>query len=164
VGLRLITSMRKLSIVSSQRLALGGQHLPISRVNCQIRKMSEESKAKQGRPEGPSIFSKILDGSIPTKFIHEDDKCVAFMDVNPQAPVHFLVIPRKPIEMLEDVEEEDAPLLGHMMVVVKKLAKAQGLEKGYRVVVNNGVEGCQSVYHIHIHVLGGRQLTWPPGC
>jgi len=128
------------------------------------RNMSEEVKAKAGRPAGPSIFSKILDGSIPTTFIHEDEKCVAFNDVAPQAPVHFLVIPRKPIEMLEEAEEGDAALMGHLLVVANKVAKEKGLDKGYRVVINNGVEGCQSVYHLHVHVFGGKQLTWPPGC
>jgi histidine triad (HIT) family protein len=127
------------------------------------RKMSEESKAQAGRPEGPTIFSKILDGSIPATFIHQDDQCVAFKDVTPQAPTHFLVIPRKPIAMLEEAEDGDAALLGHMMLVVRKVAKELGLEKGYRVVINNGVEGAQSVYHLHIHVMGGRQMSWPPG-
>ncbi|XP_023347373.1 histidine triad nucleotide-binding protein 2, mitochondrial [Eurytemora carolleeae] len=125
--------------------------------------MSEEAAAQGGRPQGPTIFSKLLDGTIPCKFIHEDDKAVAFMDVNPQAPVHFLVIPRKPIAMLEEAAEEDGEVLGHLMLVARKVAKEQGLDKGYRLVINNGVEGCQSVYHLHVHVLGGRQLTWPPG-
>jgi histidine triad (HIT) family protein len=135
-----------------------------SRVNsCLLRKMSEQVAAQAGRPEGPTIFSKILDGSIPCKFIHEDDKAVAFSDVNPQAPVHFLVIPRKPIAMMEEAEEVDGGLLGHLLLVANKVAKEQGLAKGYRIVINNGVEGAQSVYHLHVHVLGGRQLTWPPG-
>merc|ERR1712080_22259 len=125
----------------------------------QARAMSEEAASKAGRPTGPTIFSKILDGSIPADFIHKDDLCVAFNDVNPQAPIHFLVIPRKPIAMLEEAEDDDGALLGHLMLTARKLAK----EKGYRVVINNGVEGCQSVYHLHIHVMGGRQLTWPPG-
>merc|ERR1712096_58498 len=110
-----------------------------------------------------TIFDKILDGSIPTKFIHEDDKCVAFMDVAPQAPVHFLVIPRKRIAMIKDAEDGDAELLGHLLLAAKKVAKEQGLAKGYRLVINNGVEGAQSVYHLHIHVMGGRQMNWPPG-
>jgi len=128
-----------------------------------VRKMSEEAAAQAGRSAGPTIFGKILDGSIPADFIHQDDRCVAFRDVSPQAPVHFLVIPRKPIAMLDEAGEEDAALLGHLLVVAKKCAREEGLAKGYRVVINNGVEGCQSVYHLHIHVLGGRQLTWPPG-
>jgi len=128
-----------------------------------IRRMSEEAKAQAGRPEGPTIFSKILDGSIPATFIHQDEQCVAFKDVAPQAPVHFLVIPRKPIAMLEEAEDVDGALLGHMLLVAKKVAKEQGAEKGYRVVINNGVDGAQSVYHLHIHVMGGRQMSWPPG-
>ena len=123
----------------------------------------EAEKAQSGRPEGPTIFDKILDGSIPAKFIHEDDKCVAFNDVSPQAPVHFLVIPRKRIAMIEEAEEGDAELLGHLLLVAKKVAKEQGLTNGYRLVVNNGKAGAQSVYHLHIHVMGGRQMNWPPG-
>jgi len=116
-----------------------------------------------GTDKGPTIFDKILDGSIPADFIHQDDKCVAFKDVNPQAPVHFLVIPRKRIAMIEEAEDGDGDLLGHLMLIARKVAKEQGLDKGYRIVINNGVEGAQSVYHLHIHVLGGRQMNWPPG-
>ena len=94
--------------------------------------MSEAEKAQEGRPEGPTIFDKILDGSIPAKFIHEDDKCVAFNDVAPQAPVHFLVIPRKRIAMIEEAEAGDAELLGHLLLVAKKVAAEQGLTNGYR--------------------------------
>jgi len=125
--------------------------------------MSEAEPAQTGRPSGPTIFDKILDGSIPAKFIHEDDKCVAFMDVAPQAPVHFLVIPRKRIAMIEEAEDGDAELLGHLLLAAKKVAKEQGLAKGYRLVINNGVEGAQSVYHLHVHVMGGRVMSWPPG-
>ena len=125
--------------------------------------MSEAEKAQAGRPEGPTIFDKILDGSIPAKFIHDDDKCVAFNDVAPQAPVHFLVIPRKRLAMIEEAEDADQDLLGHLMLVARKVAREQGLTNGYRLVINNGVEGAQSVYHLHIHVLGGRQMNWPPG-
>ena len=102
-------------------------------------------------------------GEIPTKFIYEDDKCVAFDDINPQAPVHFLVIPRKAIPQLSDAQDEDQELLGHLLLVCKKVASDKGLTKGYRVVVNNGPDGAQSVYHLHLHVLGGRQLQWHPG-
>jgi len=132
---------------------------------CQfVARMSDEVAAsKAARPEGPTIFDKILDGTIPAKFIHDDEKCVAFNDVNPQAPVHFLVIPRKRIAMIEEAEDGDGDLLGHLLLTARKVAKEQGLAKGYRVVINNGPDGAQSVYHLHIHVLGGRQLTWPPG-
>ncbi|XP_071113209.1 adenosine 5'-monophosphoramidase HINT1-like isoform X1 [Haliotis cracherodii] len=111
----------------------------------------------------PTIFSKILDKTIPANILYEDDQCMAFADVNPQAPVHFLVIPRKPITMLSEAVDEDEKLLGHLMVVAKKVAKKQKLDEGYRLVINNGKHGAQSVYHLHIHIIGGRQMSWPPG-
>uniref|UniRef100_A0A1B6EGC4 HIT domain-containing protein n=1 Tax=Clastoptera arizonana TaxID=38151 RepID=A0A1B6EGC4_9HEMI len=129
-----------------------------------ISKMSDEvSKAKSAGPTGDTIFGKILRKEIPCKFIYEDDKCVAFHDINAQAPVHFLVIPRKPIPMLSDAEDCDDKLLGHLMLTARKLAKDLKLNDGYRLVINNGKDGCQSVYHLHIHILGGRQMDWPPG-
>lgn len=88
---------------------------------------------------------------------------MAFHDVNPQAPVHFLVIPWKPIRQISKAEEADEPLLGHLLIVVQRVAAKLGLEEGYRVVINDGKAGAQSVYHLHVHVLGGRQLRWPPG-
>lgn len=125
--------------------------------------MSEVEKAAQAAPGGDTIFGKILRNEIPCKFIYEDDKVVAFNDVNPQAPVHFLVIPRIPIPSLSEASDEDAEILGHLMLTARKVAKDQGLDNGYRLVVNNGKDGAQSVYHLHIHVLGGRQMGWPPG-
>lgn len=88
---------------------------------------------------------------------------MAFNDVSPQAPTHFLVIPKKPITQLSKSEDVDAPLLGHLLLVARKVALQQGLGEGFRVVINDGKNGCQSVYHLHIHVIGGRQLGWPPG-
>ncbi|XP_077996627.1 adenosine 5'-monophosphoramidase HINT1-like [Glandiceps talaboti] len=123
----------------------------------------EVSKAQAASPGGDTIFGKILRKEIPCKFIYEDEQVVAFNDVNPQAPTHFLVIPRKAIDMLSNAQQEDEQLLGHMLLVAKKVAEDQGLKNGYRVVINNGPDGCQSVFHLHIHVLGGRQMTWPPG-
>eukprot|EP00092_Neocalanus_flemingeri_P068171 GFUD01083260.1.p1 GENE.GFUD01083260.1~~GFUD01083260.1.p1 ORF type:complete len:150 (+),score=47.20 GFUD01083260.1:40-489(+) len=125
-----------------------------------VRMMSEVTAANARRP---TIFDKILDGSIPAQFLHQDDKCVAFKDVTPQAPVHFLVIPRKRIPMIEEAENADSDLLGHLLLTARAVAKEQGLSNGHRVVINNGVEGAQSVYHLHVHVLGGRQMDWPPG-
>ncbi|XP_069960330.1 adenosine 5'-monophosphoramidase HINT1 [Cherax quadricarinatus] len=125
--------------------------------------MDEVEAAHSAAPAGDNIFARILREEIPTKFIYQDDQCVAFHDVAPQAPVHFLVIPRKPIAMLSDAEDADEQLLGHLMVVARKLAKEQGLDKGFRLVLNNGKHGAQSVYHLHLHVLGGRQMHWPPG-
>ncbi|GAB1606959.1 uncharacterized protein LOC115222884 [Argonauta hians] len=115
------------------------------------------------RDPQPTIFSKILNKSIPSNILYEDDQCMAFSDVQPQAPVHFLVIPRKIIPTLGQAEDEDQMLLGHLLMVAKKVAAQQKLDRGFRVVINNGVEGAQSVYHLHLHVLGGRQLSWPPG-
>jgi len=126
---------------------------------------SEVDKAKSANPdaEEETIFGKIIDKKIPAKVIMEDDLCMAFHDVGPQAPTHFLVIPKKRISMLDKAGEEDANLLGHLLLTAKAAAKTMNLTNGYRVVINNGPDGCQSVYHLHLHVLGGRQLGWPPG-
>ncbi len=110
-----------------------------------------------------SIFTKIIDGEIPGDFIHQDELCVVIRDVNPQAPVHLLVIPRKPIPRIGEADEEDATLLGHLLLVARKVAKSESLEEGFRIVTNNGPHGGESVPHLHVHVLGGRQLNWPPG-
>jgi histidine triad (HIT) family protein len=110
-----------------------------------------------------NIFQRIIDKEIPAKIVYEDDRCLAFHDVAPQAPTHILVIPKKPIPSIAAAEDSDAQLLGHMWLVIRNLAKEQNLDRGYRVVVNNGRDGGQSVDHLHFHLLGGRQLTWPPG-
>ncbi|CAH1401682.1 unnamed protein product [Nezara viridula] len=123
----------------------------------------EVSKAQGATAGGDTIFGKILRKEIPAKVIYEDEKCMAFHDVNPQAPTHFLVIPRKPIPGLSHAEDSDVELLGHLMIKAKQLAKEVGLGKGFRLVINDGKDGAQSVYHLHIHVLGGRQMQWPPG-
>lgn len=123
----------------------------------------EVQRAQVAGPGGDTIFGKILRKEIPCTFIYEDDQCVAFNDISPQAPIHFLVIPRKPIAQLSLSEDEDEKLLGHLLLVAKKVAAQVGLTDGFRTVINDGKEGCQSVYHLHIHVLGGRQLGWPPG-
>ncbi|XP_072246824.1 adenosine 5'-monophosphoramidase HINT1 [Leuresthes tenuis] len=123
----------------------------------------ETAKAQTAKPGGDTIFGKIIRKEIPAKLIYEDDQCVAFHDVAPQAPTHILVVPKKPIVQLSQAEDSDAALLGHMMLVAKKCAQEAGLSKGYRIVINDGPDGGQSVYHIHIHVLGGRTMGWPPG-
>lgn len=111
-----------------------------------------------------TIFSKIIRKEIPAKIIYEDDLSLAFMDIHPQAPSHFLVIPKRPIRSLAEATLEDASLLGHLQAVIAKVAQEQGLqESGYRVVTNIGSDGGQSVPHLHYHVLGGRPLAWPPG-
>ncbi|PAX53063.1 histidine triad nucleotide-binding protein [Brunnivagina elsteri] len=110
-----------------------------------------------------TIFGKIIRKEISADIVYEDDLALAFRDVNPQAPVHILVIPKKPIPKLADATPEDSALLGHLLLTVKKIAEQIGLETGYRVVINTGADGGQTVYHLHLHILGGRQLNWPPG-
>jgi histidine triad (HIT) family protein len=110
-----------------------------------------------------TIFQRIIDKEIPAKIIYEDDRCLAFHDVAPQAPVHVLVIPKKPIASISAVADDDAELVAHLFLVVRNLAGQLKLDRGYRVVVNCGRDGGQSVDHLHFHLLGGRQMTWPPG-
>lgn len=110
-----------------------------------------------------TIFSKIIRREIPANIVYEDDLALAFTDVNPQAPVHILVIPKKPIVNIATAQPEDQALLGHLLLIAQKVAKEAGLENGYRLVMNTGNDGGQTVYHLHIHILGGRSLSWPPG-
>ncbi|MBN3310734.1 adenosine 5'-monophosphoramidase HINT1 isoform X2 [Amia ocellicauda] len=123
----------------------------------------EIAKAQTAQPGGDTIFGKIIRKEIPAKIFYEDEQCIAFHDIAPQAPTHFLVVPKKPIPQLSKAEDSDAALLGHLMIVAKKCAAEVGLAKGYRLVLNDGPHGGQEVFHLHIHVLGGRQLHWPPG-
>jgi histidine triad (HIT) family protein len=110
-----------------------------------------------------NIFQRIIDKEIPAKIIYEDDRCLAFHDVAPQAPTHLLVIPKRPITSVAAIEDGDLDLVAHLWRVIRDLARQLKLERGYRVVVNCGRDGGQSVDHLHFHLLGGRQLTWPPG-
>ncbi len=110
-----------------------------------------------------TIFQKIIDREIPAQIVYEDDQCLAFRDVAPKAPTHVLVIPKRPIPSLAQTTEADAPLLGHMLVVVRKLSEQLGLTGGFRIVANAGPDAGQSVDHLHFHLLGGRALAWPPG-
>lgn len=110
-----------------------------------------------------TLFQKIMDRELPGDIIYEDDACAALRDIEPQAPVHVLVVPRKPIKSLDDLTEEDAPLVGHLFLVAKKVAAKEGLENGYRAVFNNGADANQTVDHIHLHLIGGREMSWPPG-
>ena len=109
------------------------------------------------------LFCKIIEGEIPSQCLYEDDKIYVFKDIDPQAPVHFLVIPKKHIDSLDAMADEDAKLIGYVFKKIRDLAKEQGLKDGYRVVNNIGEDGGQSVKHMHFHVLGGRSLQWPPG-
>lgn len=110
-----------------------------------------------------TIFQRIIDKEVPARIVYEDDECLAFHDVAPQAPLHVLLIPKKAIRSWADLEPEDAPLLGRMALVLQRLAADLGLADGYRVVCNSGRDGGQSVDHLHFHLLGGRSLGWPPG-
>lgn len=110
-----------------------------------------------------TIFSKIINREIPADIVYEDDRALAFKDINPQAPTHILVIPKRPIPQLAASQAEDQDLLGHLLLIVKQVAAEAGLENGYRVVINNGADGGQTVDHLHLHILGGRSMQWPPG-
>lgn len=111
-----------------------------------------------------TVFARILKGEIPAQFVHQDEQCVAFKDVAPKAPVHLLVIPRRPIASAAEIGEGDRALIGHLLWVCRKVAAEAGLEPGgYRIVTNVGGDGGQTVAHLHFHVLGGRRMTWPPG-
>ena len=110
-----------------------------------------------------TIFKRIIDKEIPAKIVYEDEWCLAFHDVSPQAPIHVLVIPKKEICSLADLSDADQSLAGHLLLVVGKVAKQLGLNAGYRVITNCGPEGGQTVDHLHFHLMGGRLLNWPPG-
>lgn len=110
-----------------------------------------------------TIFSKIIAREIPADIVYEDELCLAFKDINPQAPVHVLVIPKKEITRLVDADPEDQALLGHLMLAAGKIARQLGVGDAFRVVVNNGAEVGQSVFHVHLHILAGRGFRWPPG-
>ena len=109
-----------------------------------------------------TIFGRIARGEVPTELVYEDDQAIAFHDLNPQAPTHILVIPRRPIPRLSASADEDAPLLGHLLAVARKVAAQAGLSD-FRLVVNDGAGAGQTVFHLHVHMLGGRSFGWPPG-
>lgn len=110
-----------------------------------------------------TLFEKIADGDVQADMVYEDDRCIAIRDINPQAPTHILIVPRKPIPSLDDLRDEDEWLVGHLFTVARELAANEGLSDGYRTVFNCGPAAGQSVDHIHLHLLGGRDLSWPPG-
>ncbi len=116
------------------------------------------------RMTGKTLFEKICDREIPATIVHEDERCVAFRDISPQAPVHILVIPRKAVARVGLATEADEGLLGHLLVTAAQVARSEGIaDRGYRLVINNGPDGGEAVPHLHVHLLGGRQLQWPPG-
>lgn len=110
------------------------------------------------------LFCRIVAGEIPADIVHQDERCLAFRDTNPQAPVHVLVVPREHMESLDEATQKDEALLGHLLRVAARVANEEGIsESGYRTLINTGAGAGQSVFHLHVHVLGGRQLNWPPG-
>lgn len=109
------------------------------------------------------IFCKLANGDISTDMVYEDDQIAAFRDADPQAPVHILMVPKKHIASLDELTVDDKALMGHMMLKIKDIAEQEGLENGYRTVINTGEDGQQTVKHLHIHILGRRKMTWPPG-
>lgn len=106
----------------------------------------------------PTLFTRIIDGEIPADFVYRDEEIVAIRDINPAAPTHVLVIPRKPISSLADADDGDSELLGKLLLVVRRIAEQEGLERGYRLVINTGEEGGQTIPHLHLHLLGGRRF------
>ena len=110
-----------------------------------------------------TLFQKIIDGEIPGQIEYQDELCFAIYDINPQTPVHLLIIPRKPIPRVGLAQKEDQSLLGHLLLTAAQLADKLKLSEGFRIVINNGPYGGESVPHLHVHLLGGRALTWPPG-
>lgn len=111
-----------------------------------------------------TIFAKILRKEIPADLIHEDEQCIAFRDINPQAPVHILIIPRKAFASIDAMQDTDEQLVGHLFSVARDIARRFDLhESGYRCVINNGSNAGQTVFHLHVHLLGGRAMNWPPG-
>ena len=111
-----------------------------------------------------TLFEKICDKEIPATIVYEDERCVVFRDISPKAPLHILVIPRKAIPRVAMATEEDEALLGHLLLTAAKVARSEGVaDSGYRLVINNGKDGGEAVPHLHVHLLGGRQMEWPPG-
>ncbi len=110
-----------------------------------------------------TIFGKIIRRELPADIVYEDDLCLAFRDIRPQAPTHLVLIPKKEIARLADAQPEDQALLGHLLLAVNKIARQLGVEDAFRVVMNNGAGAGQSVFHLHLHILSGRRFRWPPG-
>ncbi|MBT3636791.1 MAG: histidine triad nucleotide-binding protein [Opitutae bacterium] len=110
-----------------------------------------------------TIFEKIINREIPAEILYEDSVCIAIRDVAPQAPTHALVIPKKPIPRIGEAQEDDVETIGRLLLVAAKVAHAERLDNGFRIVINNGDHGGETVPHLHVHVIGGRQMSWPPG-
>ncbi|KAG7393545.1 Histidine triad nucleotide-binding protein 2, mitochondrial [Phytophthora pseudosyringae] len=163
----LIRALRRSFLASGPSLS----RRPLTRFALRAMSSDERTKADTAAASGAAatvgetIFDKIINGQIPAKIAYEDEQCLAFHDVSPQAPVHILLIPKKRdgLTQLAHAEERHEAVLGHLLYAAKLVAKQQNLDKGFRIVINDGEDGCQSVFHLHLHLLGGRKLGWPPG-
>ncbi|KAL0383339.1 UNVERIFIED_CONTAM: Adenylylsulfatase HINT1 [Sesamum calycinum] len=147
---------------SSSRLQVLTSHL----LTPQTAMASEKEAALAAVPsDSPTIFDKIINKEIPSNVVYEDDKVLAFRDIAPQTPTHILIIPKVKdgLTGISKAEERHSEILGHLLYTAKLVAKQEGLDDGFRLVINDGPKGCQSVYHLHVHLLGGRQMNWPPG-
>ena len=111
----------------------------------------------------PTLFEKIINHEIPADFVYEDEVCVAFRDVNPQAPTHVLIVPRTPLDRVANATVDDQPMLGHLLLAAGKVAEQLGCQDAFRLVINNGADVGQTVFHLHVHLLAGRPFGWPPG-
>ncbi|XP_020583093.1 14 kDa zinc-binding protein [Phalaenopsis equestris] len=150
--------------MSESRIRVLSNHLSTSSSSPMA--SSEKDAALAAVPsDSPTIFDKIIKKELPTTVVYEDDKALAFRDINPQAPTHILIIPKVKdgLTGLSKAEERHIEILGYLLYIAKVVAKQEGLVDGFRTVINDGPNGCQSVYHLHIHLLGGRQMEWPPG-
>ncbi|PIA48609.1 hypothetical protein AQUCO_01400888v1 [Aquilegia coerulea] len=152
---------------SSSRIRVISSHLHSSTTSLSMASEKEAALSAAAVPpsDSPTIFDKIINKEIPSKVVFEDDKVLAFRDIAPQAPTHIIIIPKVKdgLTGLSKAEERHTEILGHLLYTAKLIAKQEGLADGFRIVINDGPSGCQSVYHIHVHLLGGRQMNWPPG-
>lgn len=147
-----------------------GNLVPVRRLFSSPRALADEEAAAKAAAAvadtgAPTIFDKIIKKEIPATIVYEDAKVLAFRDINPQAPVHILLIPkiRDGLTQLSKAEPRHAEILGHLLYTAQVVAEGEGISEGYRIVINNGPSACQSVYHLHLHILGGRQMKWPAG-
>uniref|UniRef100_A0A2P2IKE8 14 kDa zinc-binding protein n=1 Tax=Rhizophora mucronata TaxID=61149 RepID=A0A2P2IKE8_RHIMU len=149
---------------ATNRIAILTSHIATATATAAM--ASEEEAALAAIPsDSPTVFDKIINKEIPSTVVYEDDKVLAFRDIAPQAPTHIIIIPKikDGLTGLSKAEERHCEILGRLLYTAKLVAKQEGLADGFRIVINDGPNGCQSVYHIHVHLLGGRRMNWPPG-
>ncbi|CAL0321628.1 unnamed protein product [Lupinus luteus] len=150
----------------SERISVLSSHFNSSNsISMATEKQAALAATPPSHAHSPTIFDKIINKEIPSTVVYEDDKVFAFRDITPQAPTHILIIPKVKdgLTGLSKAEERHCEILGHLLYTAKLVAKQEGLDDGFRIVINDGPRGCQSVYHIHVHLIGGRQMNWPPG-